>query len=77
MPRGDRVFLVALLLLAFAGLLPWARTARWGDMVALGWLMAALMVLSPLVALARLWATGAARAGAPDVPPPPPEEPAS
>ena len=54
LPKGDLLYIVALLLFALVAFLPWSRQTTWGGMAALGWLMAALMVLSPLIALARL-----------------------
>jgi hypothetical protein len=55
MERGDRLFLVALLVLSAVAFLPAMRRVEPGGLALLGWLMAALMVLSPMVALVRLW----------------------
>ena len=54
MSRGDLLFIVSLLLFAFVSFLPWSREMQWGGMALLGWMMAALMVFSPAVALVRL-----------------------
>lgn len=54
MPRGDLAFLALILLWAVVALLPWAREAELGGVALLGWLMAALMVFSPAVALGRI-----------------------
>lgn len=62
MERGDRWFLVALLVLSAGAFLPAMRRLEPGGLALLGWLMAALMVLSPTVALVRLW-RGRRRAG--------------
>ena len=55
MERGDRLFLVVLLVLSAGAFLPTLRRFEPGGLALLGWLMAALMVLSPSVALVRLW----------------------
>ncbi|TNF25145.1 MAG: hypothetical protein EP329_23655 [Deltaproteobacteria bacterium] len=54
MPRADLLFLVLILAFAVIGLLPWAREAEAGGVALLGWMMAALMVLSPAIALGRI-----------------------
>ncbi len=54
MRRGDVVYLVLVIVFAVVSLLPWAREVDVGGMVLLGWLMAALMVLSPVIALVRI-----------------------
>ena len=54
MSRGDFVFIVALLVFAFVSFLPWSRDISWAGMAMLGWMMAALMIFSPAVALFRL-----------------------
>ena len=54
MTRGDFLFILGLLLFAVVSFLPVTREARWAGMSMLGWMMAALMVLSPSIALARL-----------------------
>ena len=55
MSRGDALYLIALLVLAAVSFLPFTREVEVGGMALLGWAMAALMVLSPVVALWRLW----------------------
>ncbi len=55
MSRGDLLFVVTLLLFALVSFLPWSRDAEWAGMAMLGWMMAALMVLSPAIALVRLF----------------------
>lgn len=55
MSRGDAIYLIALLVLAAVSFLPFTREVEVGGMALLGWAMAALMVLSPVVALVRLW----------------------
>lgn len=52
--RGDRYLIVGLLLFAAVSFLPSVRAIHLGGMSLLGWLMAALMIASPLLALARL-----------------------
>lgn len=54
MSRGDRLYLLFVLIFALGALLPWSRGVMVGGMALQGWLMAALMVLAPAVALARL-----------------------
>ena len=54
MARGDLAFVVILLILAVVSFLPWSRSAEWGGMAMLGWMMAGLMVVAPLIALVRL-----------------------
>jgi len=54
MPRGDLFFLAALLAFSFVSFLPWARSMEWCGMAMQGWMMVALMVLSPTIALIRL-----------------------
>ena len=56
MPWGDICFLAMLLVLATVSFLPWVRVAEWAGMSMLGWMMALMMVFSPLIALIRvLW----------------------
>ena len=52
--RGDLAFIVILLIFSFVSFLPWSRANHWAGMDLLGWMMAILMLLSPLIALARL-----------------------
>ena len=54
MSRGDLLFIIVLLIFAVVSFLPWSRESSWGGMAMLGWMMAALMVLSPAIALFRL-----------------------
>ena len=54
MSHGDLGFIAALLALAFVAFLPVVREAEWAGMSMLGWTMAGLMVLSPVIALVRL-----------------------
>ncbi len=54
MPRGDFAFIVVLLVVAVVSFLPWSREAEWAGMAMLGWMMAGLMVLAPIIALVRL-----------------------
>ncbi len=56
MSRGDRAYLAALLLFAALAFLPWTRDVSLAGLALFGWLMAALMVAAPLVALLRLMA---------------------
>ncbi len=53
MARGERIVLIVLILFAAASFLPIARSVEVAGMVLFGWLMAALMVLSPIL---TLWA---------------------
>src|SRR5262245_30093548 len=55
LPRGDRWYLIALLIFVFVSFLPWSRDVHIAGMALFGWLMAALMVFSPTIALVRLW----------------------
>ncbi len=55
LPRGDRWYLLAVLVFAFVTFLPWSRHIQVAGMALFGWLMAALMVFSPAIALLRLW----------------------
>jgi hypothetical protein len=52
--RGDVAFIVILLVFAVVSFLPWSRESAWAGMDMLGWMMAILMVLSPVIALIRL-----------------------
>lgn len=54
MPRADLLTVLGLVLFALLSFLPVTREVEVGGMALLGWLMAALMVVSPLVALLRL-----------------------
>lgn len=54
MPLGDLLFLAFILAWAVVALLPWAREDELMGVALLGWLMAGLMVLSPVIALGRI-----------------------
>ena len=54
MPRGDRWYILAILLFAVVSFLPWSHRIQVAGMALFGWLMAALMVVAPVVALLRL-----------------------
>ncbi len=51
MPRGEKFVLGVLILFAVACFLPVARSVEVAGMALFGWLMAALMVLSPILTL--------------------------
>jgi hypothetical protein len=51
MARGEKVALVVLVLFAAASFLPLARDVEIAGMALFGWLMAALMILSPILML--------------------------
>ncbi len=51
MARGEKVVLAALILFAAASFLPLTRSVEVAGMALFGWLMAALMVLSPILTL--------------------------
>ncbi len=51
MPRGEKFALGVLILFAAASFLPLARSVEVAGMALFGWLMAALMVLSPILTL--------------------------
>jgi len=54
MSRGGLLCIGLLLLFALVSFLPFTREVHVAGMALLGWLMAALMVLSPAIALLRL-----------------------
>jgi hypothetical protein len=54
MPRGDRWFLLTIIIFSIISFLPWTQKMHVAGMALLGWLMAALMILSPTIALIRL-----------------------
>jgi len=54
--RADRWTLAVLVVYAVVAFLPWWREVEVGGMALFGWLMAGLMVLSPILALVRLLA---------------------
>jgi hypothetical protein len=55
MQRGERVVLSVLILFAAASFLPIARSVEVGGVLRFGWLMAALMLLSPILTLWVFW----------------------
>lgn len=54
LPRGDRWFILSILAFAVVAFLPWTHTIEVAGMALFGWMMAALMVVAPIVALVRL-----------------------
>ena len=59
MPRGDALFLGAVLVFSALGfLIPGLRSAKFAGIALFGWWMAALMFLGPLVALIRMLRQG-------------------
>lgn len=54
MPSGDRWFLLTIIIFAIIAFLPWMQEIQISGMALFGWLMAALMILSPAIALLRL-----------------------
>ncbi|MDZ7369363.1 MAG: hypothetical protein ONB43_26430 [candidate division KSB1 bacterium] len=54
MPRGDRWYLLVIIVFSFISFLPWTQRIHLAGMALFGWLMAALMILSPTIALIRL-----------------------
>ncbi|MCI0693794.1 hypothetical protein L0337_17525 [candidate division KSB1 bacterium] len=54
MPRGDRWYLIVIIVFSFISFLPWSQGIHVAGMALFGWLMTALMVLSPTIALIRL-----------------------
>lgn len=54
MSWGDLAYLLAVLAFALVAFLPWSRDAKLGGMAMLGWMMVALMVFAPAVALLRI-----------------------
>ena len=61
MPRGDRYFALAVVVVAVLALLPWSHHIMIKGLALLGWLMAALMLIAPTVALWRLVSADANR----------------
>ncbi len=55
MPRRDRWYLLAILIFAGIAFLPWTKQIHFAGMALFGWLMAALMIFSPTLALLLLW----------------------
>jgi len=58
LPRGDRWYLALLVAIAVVAFLPWSRNTAAGSLPVFGWLMVALMVLAPAIALVRLLLAG-------------------
>lgn len=54
MPRGDRWYLLTIIIFSIISFLPWTQKVHLAGMVLFGWLMAVLMILSPTIALIRL-----------------------
>jgi hypothetical protein len=54
MPSGDRWFLLAIILFSAIAFLPWMQKIQVSGMALFGWMMAALMILAPAIALIRL-----------------------
>ncbi|MDZ7344747.1 MAG: hypothetical protein ONA90_09585 [candidate division KSB1 bacterium] len=54
MPRGDRWYLSVVIVFSVISFLPWSQAIQVAGMALFGWLMAALMVFSPTMALIRL-----------------------
>lgn len=65
LPRGDCWYLAFLIGVAAAAFLPWSRQTMAGSLPVFAWLMVALMVLAPTVALVRLIAAGRRRLDGP------------
>jgi len=55
MTRSDFWFLIAIIIFAGISFLPWSRRIIISGMALFGWMMAALMVISPLFVLLRLF----------------------
>lgn len=55
MPRSDRWYLLALIVFAAIAFMPWTKHVHFAGMALFGWLMAALMIFSPALALVLLW----------------------
>ncbi|MDZ7291137.1 MAG: hypothetical protein ONB44_12550 [candidate division KSB1 bacterium] len=54
MPSGDRWFLLTIIIFSIISFLPWTQKIHVAGMALFGWLMAALMIFSPAIALIRL-----------------------
>lgn len=54
MPSGDRWFLLTIIIFSVISFLPWMQEIKISGMALFGWMMAALMILSPAIALIRL-----------------------
>jgi hypothetical protein len=55
MARGEKIALIVLILFAAASFLPIARSVEIAGVLLFGWLMAALMLLSPILTLWVFW----------------------
>lgn len=56
MKRGDVIYIVFVLVFSILSFLPWSRRISLFGMALFGWLMVALMVISPAIVLLRLLA---------------------
>jgi hypothetical protein len=54
MPSGDRWFLLTIIIFSVIAFLPWMQDIQISGMALFGWMMAVLMILSPVIALIRL-----------------------
>ena len=52
--KGDLAYLLAVLAFAVIAFLPFSREHEMGGVALLGWLMAALMIIAPSLAVARI-----------------------
>lgn len=52
--KGDLAYLLAVLAFAVIAFLPFSREHEMGGVALLGWLMAALMIIAPALALVRI-----------------------
>ena len=55
MARGEKVVLIVLILFAATSFLPIARSVEIAGVLLFGWLMATLMLLSPILTLWVFW----------------------
>jgi hypothetical protein len=56
MKRGDLLYIISILAFSIISFLPWTRGIYIFGMALFGWLMVALMVLSPAIVLLRFLA---------------------
>lgn len=54
MSRGDLAYVIIIIAVAVIAFLPWAREIHFAGVALVGWLMALLMILSPVIALVRI-----------------------
>jgi hypothetical protein len=54
MPSGDRWFLLTIIIFSILAFLPSMQEIQISGLALFGWMMAALMILSPAIALIRL-----------------------